>query len=175
MCQCRLGLLGRRSARRAIRDRAQACARARSWPVRPVRRGRPRRPRGGCLAARSALVRRSTNALGVPMHSESLIHACPARLPSGRDSRIGTGMGVGQRTGRSGGAHPVNRLRSHRRLGCAARSRPVSVPSCAPLGHDPLGTPQEPSGCGPERSRAPTGRPEPKSLTSQGDAARDAF
>ena len=42
---------------------------------------------------------------------------------------------------------------------------------CAPLGHDPLGTPQGPSGCGPERSRARTGRPEPKSLTSQGDAA----
>ena len=53
----------------------------------------------------------------------------------------------------------------------AARSRPVSVPMCAPLGHDPLGTPQGPYGCGPKRSRAPPGRPEPKSLTSQGDAA----
>ena len=93
------GSSGDRSARRAIRDRAQACARARSWPVRPVRRGRPHRPRGGCLAAHSALVRRGA------WCTESLIHACPVRLPSGRDSRIGTGIRVGQRTGRSGGAH----------------------------------------------------------------------
>ena len=72
--------------------------------------------------------------------TESSIHACPARLPSGTDSWLGTGIGVGQRAGRSGGADPANRLRSHRRT-----SRPMPVLIFAPLGHGPLGTPQGPS------------------------------
>ena len=154
-----LGVTGDEPPSMRLRLRSQS-----SCPT-PVGRDHRRRPRGGALAAHGALVQRR------PACTEWAIHACSARRPSSTGSRFGTGTGAEQRAVRSGGTHPVNRLRSHRRLGCAARSRPVSVPSCAPLGHDPLGTPQEPSGCGPERSRAPTGRPEPKSLTSQGDAA----
>ena len=134
--------------------------RPRSQPARSSRQAGSSAPATRQLPGCSALVQRSA------WCTESLIHACPARLPSGTDSWLGTGMGVGQRAGRSGGADPANWLRSHRRLGCAARSRPIPVRICAPLGHDPLGTPQGPSGCGRERSRALTGRREPKSLTT---------
>ena len=150
------GRLGRRSARRAIPGRAHACARACSQPVRPVRRGHQRRPRGGCAGC--------TQRIGTKRHptcAEPSIRACPARLPSGKGSRFGTGMGAGQRSGRSGGAHPAG--------------QPVAVTSSswlrrtqqANIGVDLRAARARPV----ERSRAPTGRPEPKSLTSQRAAA----
>eukprot|EP00964_Phaeocystis_antarctica_P149969 scaffold117258_cov101-Phaeocystis_antarctica.AAC.2 len=87
MRQCQLGIFGRLSARRAILDRAHACARARSRVVRPIGAGHA----AAAWLHAAVLVQRSA------WCTESSIHACPARLPSGTDSWLGTGMGVGQR------------------------------------------------------------------------------
>jgi hypothetical protein len=69
--------------------------------------------------------------------TESAIHACSARLPSGTGSRFGTGVEAGQRAGQSAGNDLTNQLTTHTSSDCAARSRPKLRTICAPLGHDP--------------------------------------
>ena len=86
-------------------------------------------PRGGRLAARTALERRH-----VPSCTALAIHACPAQRSSGTGSWFGTGMGVRQRSGPLGGAHPVNRSQLNRRLELDARSRPISCAIARALG-----------------------------------------
>ena len=163
VCQCRLGLLGRRSARRGDSGPGTRL-RPRSQPARSSRQAGSSAPATrrlpGCTQ-RIGTVQRLVHRVVVPR-----VPCAPAER-QGRMARYGHGSGTANGPiGRRSPGQPVA-VTSPTWL----RSRPVSVPMCAPLGHDPLGTPQGPYGCGQERSRAPTGRPEPKSLTSQGDAA----
>ena len=131
-CQCRLGLLGRRPApRRFQAGQTHAPALAAS-PVVPSGGAMSAWPRGGRLAARTALERRH-----VPSCTALAIHACPAQRSSGTGSWFGTGMGVRQRSGPLGGAHPVNRSQLNRRLELDARSRPMSCAICALFGQRP--------------------------------------
>ena len=88
------------------------------------------------LAARSALVRSATQP-APSRRSTRALRACRAARAQGLVRAWGRDSDRAD-----GGAHPANRWRSHRRLGCAARSKPISASICAPLGHDPLSAPE---------------------------------
>ena len=134
---------------------ANACTRPRSQPGRNVRRGHERvatRRPPGC-----------THRIGtthVPSCTALAIHACPAQRSSGTGSWFGTGMGVRQRSGPLGGAHPVNRSQLNRRLELDARSRPMSCAICALFGQRPGDGHHQRVSCGTRalKLKPPTGR-----------------
>ena len=134
---------------------ANACTRTRSQPGRTVRRGHERvatRRPPGC-----------THRIGtthVPSCTALAIHACPAQRSSGTGSWFGTGMGVRQRSGPLGGAHPVNRSQLNRRLELDARSRPMSCAICALFGQRPGDGHHQRVSCGTRalKLKPPTGR-----------------
>ena len=101
--------------------------------------------RGGSLAAmrRNVAVR--------PVHQVGASHARSVRLTSGTGSRVGMGMGMGQRADELAGSHPVNRSQLGRRRELAARSRPIARRLGARFGHGPATASDQRAQAGRER------------------------